>query len=101
MRIYNVSYTTEVIAHKYTQSEHGILFMDANENLIAKFPVGGLVTEKTLPNKLTENIRKRIDSVIDGLLNKEIAKAQAEKKGKRGTITVMSVADNAKNRTNT
>ncbi len=97
MRIYNISYTTEVIAHSYAQTEHGILFMDANENLVAKFPVGGFVSEKTLPNKLTaENIREKIDGVIDGLLNKEVAKAHAEKKGKRGTITVMSVADNAK-----
>ena len=98
MRIYNISYTTEVIAHSYAQTEHGILFMDANENLIAKFPVGGLVPETTLPNKLTaEIIREKIDGLIDGLLNTEIAKAQSEKKGKRGTITVMSVADNAKN----
>ena len=65
-----------MIVTRYTQTEHGILFLDANENLVAKFPIGGFVTKKTTPNKLTvENIREKIDGVIDGLLNKEIAKA--------------------------
>ena len=56
--------------------------MDANENLIAKFPVGGLVTETTLPNKLTaEIIREKIDGLIDGLLNTELLKLSLRRRG--------------------
>lgn len=50
MTVFNVSYPIEIHAAKYTETKDGVFFEDADENVIATFPAGAVVT----PSKTTE-----------------------------------------------